>query len=159
MPKVKIKDQDRRASLSIGVVVAAAVVLWFSWLLWSSGPRYTIAQRRLDQVRLVYSCDAGHLFEGSGSVESLACQDAACGQRAWPVWTYQCSKHGAFVLQMRYALQDGRPRIIKVRSVAGEWRDVADEITCPLCERALLPDLSLRRGLLPGTWLGSPAGP
>ena len=125
MPKVKIKDQDRRVGLSIGVVVAAAVVLWFTWLLWSSGPRYTVAQRRLDQVRLVYSCDAGHLFEAPGGIESRPCLDPACGQRAWPVWTFQCSKHGAFVLQLRYALQGGRPRIIKARLIAQEWRDVA----------------------------------
>lgn len=157
MARVKIKYHDRRPRFSIAVVISAAVLIWFTLMLWSADRPMQSAQRDLAQIIFTYQCDAGHRFAGPGDVKSLPCTEAGCTARAWPIWSYQCSRHGGFVYQIRYGNDevDGRPRIVAARPLGGNWGDVSDHISCPQCDRALSPDLTLRAALVPDL----PGGP
>ncbi len=147
MVRIKIKDHDRKPHLSIAVVVAAAALIWVAWLLWSFDHPLVIGQRLLHQVQAPYLCGAGHMHEAPAGPRSLLCPIEGCEERSWPVWTYQCSRDGGYVLQLRYA--DGTPpRIRKVRVPGGAWQDVDGEIRCIQCERPMQADLSLRARLV-----------
>ena len=151
MARVRIKDHDRHPEFSIALAVGAAVLIWFAILLWSTSASARATQRDLGEIPVVYQCDGGHHFDDHVSTKSLPCVASGCNLRAWPIWSYQCTKHGAFLYQLRYHQADSqRPRIKAARPVGGTWEEVADEIGCRFCERALLPDLTLRRLLLQG---------
>ena len=145
MARVRIKEHDRHPEFSIALAIGAAVLIWFTILLWSTSASVPAAQRDLAEIPVIYECDDGHQFEDHADTKSLPCADSGCNLRAWPIWSYQCTKHGAFLYQLRYhRTESQRPRIKAARSVGGTWEEVADEISCPFCERVLLPDLTLR---------------
>ncbi len=145
MARVRIKDHDRRPEFSIGLAVGAAVLMWFTLLLWSSTSAVRAVQSDLGQVSVTYECDDHHRFVGPADMKSLPCGHEGCQRRAWPIWSYQCTKHGAFLCQLRYERDDReRPRIKSARPLGGAWADVDEAINCPQCERALLPDITLR---------------
>ncbi len=145
MARVRIKDHDRRPEFSIGLAVGAAVLMWFTLILWSSTSAVRAVQRVLGHVSVTYECDDGHGFVGPADTKSVPCGQEGCQRRAWPIWSYQCTKHGAFLCQLRYERDDGqRPRIKSARPLGGAWSDVDDAIHCPQCERTLLPDITLR---------------
>lgn len=145
MTRVRIKDHNYHPEFSIAVVVGAAVLLWFAMMLWSASTSARAAQRTLTEVRVTYQCDEGHRFRESAGIKSLPCSQAGCTSRAWPIWSYQCTKHGAFLSQLRYHV-DGSDliRIQAARPVGGKWEEVDDDIICSHCGRALLPDATLR---------------
>ena len=145
MTRVRIKDHNHRPEFSIAVVVGAAVLLWFAIMLWSASTSVRAVQRTLTEVRVTHQCDEGHRFWDLAGIKSLPCSQAGCTSRAWPMWSYQCTKHGAFLYQLRYHVEDSdRIRIQAARPVGGSWEEVDDDIICPHCERALLPDATLR---------------
>ena len=146
MGRIKIKYHDRRPRFSIAVVISAALLIWFTLMLWSADRPTRPAQRELKDVVFTYQCEGGHRFRAPGDVKSLPCERNGCIARAWPIWSYQCPRHGAMIHQIRYAVSelDGRPRIIAARPLGGAWHDTGEEIACPLCERPLWPDLTLR---------------
>ncbi len=157
MARVRIKDHDRRPEFSIAVAVGAAVLIWFTILLWSASTSVRAVQRGLTQVRVMYQCDEGHRFEDFANSKSLPCTETACHSRAWPIWSYQCTKHGAFLYQLRYDEDDSqRPKIKAARPVGGTWEEVQGDITCPYCERTLLPDITLRPHVSPRPPDGQP---
>lgn len=148
MVRVRIKDHDYRPQFSIAVASSAAVLIWFTILMWSTSTSIRAAQRELAQVLVTYQCDDGHRFEAFASAKSSACTRAGCTARAWPIWSFQCTKHGAFLYQLRYTINDaGRARIKACRRPGGEWGDVAGDLKCPNCDRALLADFTLRSHL------------
>ncbi len=158
MARLRIKDHDRRPEFSIGLAVGAAVLIWFALMMWSSTSAVRAVQRDLDQVSVTYECDDGHRFVSPASTKSLPCMHDGCQRRAWPIWSYQCTKHGAFLFELRYERDDRqRPRIKKARPLGGSWADVDKEINCPRCERTLLPDITLRLPLPAVESDGSPA--
>ncbi len=145
MARVRIKDHDRRPEFSIGLAVGAAILMWFTLMMWSSTTAVRAVQRDLGQVSVTYECDDGHRFVGPADTKSLPCGQEGCQRRAWPIWSYQCTKHGAFLCQLRYERDDRqRPRIKSARPLGGSWADVDEAIHCPQCERMLLPDITLR---------------
>ena len=145
MARVRIKDHDRRPEFSIGLAVGAAVLIWFALMMWSSTSAVRAVQRDLVQVPVKYECDDGHRFAGLAGTKSLPCSQEGCQRRAWPIWSYQCTKHGAFLCQLRYERDDRqRPRIKSARPLGGSWTVVDEAINCPKCERALVPDITLR---------------
>ena len=149
MARVRIKDHDRHPELSIAVVVAAALLIWFTCALWTSESAVRATQRPLSDVAVVFQCNADHRFEGWAGVGSRPCSISGCESRAWPMWSYQCSKDGASLYQLRYTIDgDNRPRIKAARPVQGSWQEVADEISCAHCGRAMVPDYALRLGAL-----------
>lgn len=148
MVRVRIKDHDYRPRFSIAVASSAAVLIWFTILMWSTSTSTRAAQRELAQVLVTYQCDDGHRFEASAAAKSSACTRTGCVARAWPIWSFQCTKHGAFLHQLRYTIDDvGRARIRASRRPGGEWHDVVGDIKCPNCDRALLADFTLRSHL------------
>ena len=148
MVRVRIKDHDYRPQFSIAVAAGAAVLIWFTILMWSTSTSIRAAQRDLTQVLLTYQCDDGHRFEALAADKSSACAQAGCAARAWPIWSFQCTKHGAFLYQLRYTIDDGgRARIKACRRPGGEWGNVAGNLKCPNCDRALLADFTLRAHL------------
>lgn len=152
MARVKIKDHDHRPHVSITIVIAAALAVWFVGAMWSAETRLRPVRRKLIEHRMVYECDRGHRFVDFGDTKSRPCPVSGCETRAWPVWSFQCSKHGASRLRLRYSLGvRGEPRITRVRLIDGaSWQDVGDVIICPRCDRVLVPDLSLRDVPPPG---------
>ncbi len=145
MARVRIKDHDRRPEFSIGLAVGAAVLFWFALMLWSSTSTIRAVQRELGQVSVTYECEDHHRFVGPADTKSLPCGHEGCQRRAWPIWSYQCTKHGAFLCQLRYERDDRqRPRIKSARPLGGSWTPVDEAINCPQCERTLLPDITLR---------------
>ncbi len=145
MARVRIKDHDRRPEFSIGLAVGAAVLMWFTLMLWSSTSTVRAVQRDLGQVSVTYQCDDGHRFVGPADTKSAACTENGCQRRAWPIWSYQCTKHGAFLYQLRYHRDHQQhPKIKDARPVGGTWDEVWEAIICPNCERTLLPDITLR---------------
>ena len=162
MVRVRIKDHDYHPQFSIAVASSAAMLIWFTILMWSTSTSIRAAQRDLTQVLATYQCDDGHRFEAFAAAKSSACTRAGCTARAWPIWSFQCTKHGAFLHQLRYTIDDGgRARIKASRLAGGEWRDVAGNLKCPNCDRALLADFTLRAHLGLGVDGGStePAPP
>ena len=149
MARIRIKDQDRRPELSIGVVVAAALVAWFAWAMWSADVSVRVQQRQLSQIKVTYQCEDGTRFVAALDTKSRPCPDQDSTARAWPVWTFQCSKDGAFVVSLRYTLdaQQGRPKIKAARAVGFDWQEVDDAILCPRCERVLQPDYTFSQSL------------
>ncbi len=144
MARIKIKDQDRRPEFSIAVVISAAVAIWFAVMLWSSSIPVTAVQRDLTQIPATYVCDDGHRFLGVLDVRSRSCAVAGCEQRAWPLWSYQCTKDGSLRFQLRYErTRQDRPRIKSVRPLGGQWQQVAEEVHCPHCGRGVQPDVFL----------------
>jgi hypothetical protein len=151
MGRLRIKDQDSRPDHSVGIVIGAAVLIWFVWLLWTMDTPTHAAQRDVTQVMMHYVCDDGHRFESLGATKSLQCTVAECTQRAWPVWTYQCSKHGGFVMQLRYGHSTSGPFLRAGRSRGRTWEEpggAVPQFACSHCERMLVPDHSLRTHLL-----------
>ncbi len=145
MARMRIKDHDRRPEFSIALAVGAAVLIWFALMLWSSTSAVRAVQRDLGQVSVTYECDDGHRFVSPANTKSLPCNHVGCQRRAWPIWSYQCTKHGAFLCQLRYERDDRqRPRIESARPLGGSWTAVDEAINCPQCERTLLPDITLR---------------
>ena len=145
MVRVRIKDHDYRPRFSIAVAASAAVLILFTILMWSTSTSIRATQRELTQVVVTYQCDDGHRFEAPAAAKSSACTQAGCAARAWPIWSFQCTKHGAFLHQLRYTIDDGgRARIKASRRPGGEWRDIAGDLKCSNCDRALLADFTLR---------------
>ena len=145
MAKVKIKDHDRHPEFSVAVVVGTAVVIWFIIQLWSIDSSVRAVQRDITQIEVTYFCDGGHRFLGKADTKSLPCAREGCQLRAWPVWSYQCTRHGAFQFQLRYSVdQAGRSKIRAARVMGGAWQEIGEAITCPRCERVLLADITAR---------------
>ncbi len=119
--------------------------MWFTLMLWSSTSAVRAVQRDLDQVSATYECDEGHHFVGLLDTKSAPCTEKDCQRRAWPIWSYQCTKHGAFVYQLRYYRDpQQRSKIKDARPAGGTWDEVQEALICAHCERTLLPDITLR---------------
>ena len=151
MSKIKIRDQDRRPWFSTMVVVSFGVLTWYVWMLWTTHPLPSAQRRGLADVLVSYQCDLGHGFVDKISRTSQPCRRVGCLLRAWPVWSYQCSRDGPEILQLRYAQNaQGIPTVAAVRKIGGDWRDVrGTDILCPRCDRPLAADRSLRRSRVP----------
>lgn len=145
MIRIRIKDHDRRPMFSIAVVLSAAALTWFASWLWWSQKQPNSPRRNFEDRMVLYECDGGHRFQAPlAPLNSRECRQNDCNERAWPVWSYQCSRHGAFLLQLRYT-SEAHPLKIKAARPLGEaWQAIGEDIGCPKCERALVPDHVLR---------------
>ncbi len=151
MARIRIKNHDRKPLLSIAVAAATSLVVWYGWMLWTTTTPTLAVQRPISKIPSPYLCDSGYRFTAPLSDHSISCEQAGDDTRAWPCWSFQCSKHGAMVLQLRYAPDSsGRLHIRLVRVPREAWKDVKADIICPYCERALVPDISFR-------WIDEPS--
>lgn len=143
MIRIRIEDPDRRPLFSIAVVLSAAGLTWLAAWLWGSAKSPPPVYRDPAQVQVLYECDHGHRFTAPLAMHSRECAEPQCDERSWPLWSYQCSRDGAFLLQVRYAAEGGRLRMKAARPLNGAWQTVDREVLCPGCGRALIPDHTL----------------
>ena len=134
---VENRPAHRTATVTLLVASLAAILLFTGWRIWREDRTVIPPQRTLGDVQLRWKCESGHAFFERGQSDPRACP--TCGRPAYPVDTYECAKHGAFEVSVRFANDpDGRAEVSELRleaaaGVKGEWVFASDGLRCPKC--------------------------